>query len=92
MRLPSIEKENFNKFKETYFINFNEYPTEISILAYDMLGLIYFLNKKNKIENYNFSKKNKFKGTVSNFQINKNIVYYDLQLYQVFDNEFKKTN
>ena len=57
-----------------------------------MLGLIYFLNKKNKIENYNFSKKNKFKGTVSNFQINKNIVYYDLQLYQVFDNEFKKTN
>ena len=57
-----------------------------------MLGLIYFLNKKNKIENYNFSKKNKFKGTVSNFQINKNIVDYDLQLYQVFDNEFKKTN
>ena len=52
---PTIDLKNFTKFKKKYFNTYNEMPIEISILAYDAVGLIYLSwinNKKDfKIEN-----------------------------------------
>jgi len=41
---PSINLANYYKFRETYFKNYNKYPSQISILSYDVLGLIYYIN------------------------------------------------
>ena len=89
---PSINIENYNKFNETYFINFDEYPSKISIISYDILGLIYFLNKKNKINKNSFKEKKIFKGQVGNFEIKNNYINYELQFYQVNDKKFKIIN
>ena len=87
---PSINKENYNRFKETYFINFNKNPTEIAVISYDILGLIYYLAKTNngKIEKKVFLKKKKFFGEVGSFEIKNNTINYELDLYQVVNNNF----
>ena len=91
---PSINYKNYNKFKETYYINFNTYPIEISIISYDILGLVYHLFKKNNYEiNRNqFLQKTKFSGSLGFFEIEKNSINYQLEMYQVFNKIFKKIN
>jgi vacuolar-type H+-ATPase subunit F/Vma7 len=91
---PSVNNKNYNKFKETYYINFNTYPIEISIISYDILGLIYHLFKKNNYEiNRNqFLQKTKFSGSLGIFEIEKNSINYQLEIYQVFNGNFKKIN
>ena len=91
---PSINYKNYNKFKETYYINFNTYPIEISIISYDILGLVYHLFKKNNYEiNRNqFLQKTKFSGSLGFFEIEKNSINYQLEIYQVFNKNFKKIN
>ena len=42
---PSINLINYSKFRETYFKSYNKYPPQISILSYDILGLIYYIKK-----------------------------------------------
>ena len=46
MYFPSINKENYEKFSEIYFDDFNEYPNQLSFLSYDLVGLVYFLSFK----------------------------------------------
>lgn len=88
---PSVNYKNYTKFRETYFINFNKYPNNISIIAYDIFGLIYYMSKKNekKLDINSFLKKNKFSGNVGQFEINKNLIDYKLNLYQVSKDKFK---
>ena len=43
---PSVDYKEFKKYNNKYFKKFNIYPTEITILAYDALGLIYYAWKK----------------------------------------------
>ena len=51
---PSVDYKEFKKYNSKYFKKFNIYPTEITILAYDALGLIYYAWKKNgKINSVN---------------------------------------
>ena len=52
-----------------YFERFKIYPNEITILAYDAIGLIYFAWKKNEeINSINdFLFKNKIKGKIGTF-------------------------
>jgi hypothetical protein len=38
---PSVNYKEFKKYNKKYFKKFEIYPTEITILAYDALGLIY---------------------------------------------------
>ena len=46
--------KQFKKYNENYFKNFGIKPDEITILAYDALGLIYYVwNKNNGIDNIN---------------------------------------
>tara|TARA_B100001029_G_scaffold177737_1_gene182970 strand:- start:1495 stop:2646 length:1152 start_codon:yes stop_codon:yes gene_type:complete len=89
---PSINKENYDKFILDYFNNYNDYPNQISFLSYDLVGLVYYLIYKNNflIDNKIFYKKNKFKGKIGIFEINKNKISHILNFYMAKDNEFKK--
>ena len=40
---PSINYKEFKKYNNKYFKKFSSYPSEITILAYDALGLIYYI-------------------------------------------------
>ncbi len=89
---PSINKENYDNFVSEYFNIYNEYPNQISFLSFDLVGLVYFLIYKNDfiINNKIFYKKNKFKGKIGIFEINKNKINHILNFYVAEDNNFKK--
>ena len=89
---PSINKENYDNFVSEYFSIYNEYPNQISFLSFDLVGLVYFLIYKNDfiINNKIFYKKNKFKGKIGIFEINKNKISHILNFYVAEDNNFKK--
>ena len=91
---PSINLANYSKFKETYFKNYNKYPLQISILSYDILGLIYYINKVqgSDLEKNIFNKKIFYVGEVGEFSFEDKIVTHKLDIYQVFDNQFLKIN
>jgi len=79
-----------NKIK--YFNAFNEDPTHLSLLSYDLVGLVYYLSMNANAENLNkiFKRKNSFKGKIGIFEINKNKISHILNFYVAEDNNFKK--
>ena len=89
---PSINKENYDNFILDYFEIYNQYPNQISFLSYDLVGLVYYLIYKNdfKVDNKVFYKKNKFKGKIGIFEINKNKISHILNFYVAKDNNFRK--
>ena len=89
---PSINKKNYDNFVSEYFTIYNEYPNQISFLSYDLVGLVYFLLYKNDfvIDNKVFYKKNKFKGKIGIFEINKNKISHILNFYVAENNSFRK--
>ncbi len=89
---PSINKKNFDLFIDEYKSIYKSQPNQISFLSYDLIGLIYFLIYKNdfKIKDNIFYKKNKFKGKIGIFEINKNIITHQLNFYSVEGDQFKK--
>ena len=89
---PSINKDNYDEFTKVYFNIYNKYPNQISFLSYDLVGLVYYLIYQNKFEvdNKIFYKKNKFKGKVGIFEINKNKINHILNFYVAEDENFKK--
>ena len=89
---PSINKENYDKFIKEYYSIYQKYPNQISFLSYDLVGLVYFLIYQNdfKVDNKIFYKKNKFKGKVGIFEINKNKISHLLNFYAAENNKFRK--
>ena len=89
---PSINKENYYNFVSEYFKIYNDYPNQISFLSFDLVGLVYFLIYKNDfvIDNKIFYKKNKFKGKIGIFEINKNKISHILNFYVAENNNFRK--
>ena len=89
---PSINKENYDNFVLEYFKIYNDYPNQISFLSFDLVGLVYFLIYKNDfvIDNKIFYKKNKFKGKIGIFEINKNKISHILNFYVAENNNFRK--
>ena len=89
---PSINKENFQLFVDEYYNTYQNNPSQLSFLGYDVVGFIYFLLYDNdfKVSNKIFYKKNKFKGKIGIFEIEKNIITHQLNFYSVVNNEFKK--
>ena len=89
---PSINKDNYNKFINEFLEHYNSKPNQLSFLSYDLIGLIYFLLYDNnfKVSKKIFYKKNKFKGKIGLFEINKNIITHQLNFYSAENNEFKK--
>tara|TARA_B100000579_G_scaffold257674_1_gene212135 strand:+ start:54 stop:1205 length:1152 start_codon:yes stop_codon:yes gene_type:complete len=89
---PSINKENYENFIQSYYSNYNSYPNQISFLSYDLVGLIYYLLYMNDfiIDEKIFFKKNKFKGKIGIFEINQNNITHQLNFYSAEDGKFKK--
>ena len=89
---PSINHENYKKFSENYYSQFNEYPNQLSIISYDLVGLIYYLILQNDfiVDKKLFIRKNKFKGKIGFFEIKKNKINHILNFYKIEDNKFKK--
>ena len=89
---PSINKENYDLFIDEYNSFYESRPNQISFLSYDLVGLVYYLIYKNdfKISDNIFYKKNKFKGKIGIFEINKNIITHQLNFYSIENNQFKK--
>ncbi len=89
---PSVNYKEFNKYKIKYNKTYKKLPNEISILAYDALGLIYYSWKKNgKINSINdFSFKGKVKGKIGTFSFNNKKLIQDLEIYKAENNKFTK--
>ena len=89
---PSINKKNLEKFKEKFLQQFNEEPNHISLLSYDLIGLIYYLSLKNDIIEINkaFNIKNSFKGKIGIFEIENNTINHRLNFYKVEDSVIKE--
>ncbi len=84
---PSINKENFDRYKIKYFNAFNEDPTHLSLLSYDLVGLVYYLSLNSDPENLNkiFKRKNSFKGKIGIFDIKNNKINHRLNFYKIED-------
>ena len=89
---PSINKKNYDKYINEYKEVYDEYPNQLSFLSYDLVGLVYYLIFQNNfvIDEKIFYKKNKFKGKIGIFDIDKNKINHLLNFYKVENNEFKK--
>ena len=84
---PSINKSNYENYKDKFFKEFNEYPSHLSLLSYDLVGLVYYLSLKNNLSNLNklFKKKNSFKGKIGVFDIKDNKINHRLNFYKIED-------
>jgi len=84
---PSINKNNFDAFRNKFFDKFKENPTHLSLLSYDLVGLVYYLSLKTDISNLNklFKRKNSFKGKIGIFDIKNNKINHRLNFYKVED-------
>ena len=89
---PSVNYKEFREYNKKYFNKFKIYPSEITILAYDALGLIYYAWKKNgEINSINdFLFKNKIKGKIGTFSLENGKVIQELNIYKTHKNEFIK--
>ena len=89
---PSINKKNYELFMSDFRDNYGQDGDQLSFLSYDLFGLVYFLIYKNdfKISKNIFYKKNKFKGKIGFFEINKNTITHQLNFYSIENNKFKK--
>ncbi len=87
---PSINKKNYDNFRKDYNKIFNEYPNQLSMLSYDLIGLTYYLLLQNnfEIDNKLFLKKNKFKGVSGIFEIKNKKINHILNFYKVEGDRF----
>jgi hypothetical protein len=89
---PSVNYKEFYKFKNNYFKIYKKFPNEISILAYDAIGLIYYFWKKDgKINSINdFSFNGKIKGKIGTFSFRKKKIIQELSIYKAEKGKFTK--
>ncbi len=89
---PSVNLKEFKKYNEKYFKKFNVYPSEITILTYDALGLIYYAWRKNgMIKSVNdFAFKNKIEGKIGTFSFKNEKVIQELDIYKTDNKKFIK--
>tara|TARA_B100000767_G_C19712157_1_gene513279 strand:+ start:55 stop:1209 length:1155 start_codon:yes stop_codon:yes gene_type:complete len=82
---PSVNKKNLDKFRIKFYEKFNQNPNHLSLLSYDLVGLIYYLSLKNKITEINksFNAKNSFKGKIGIFDIKDNKINHRLNFYKI---------
>ena len=84
---PSINKNNFEKYKLRYQLEFDEEPNHLSLLSYDLVRLVYYLAYQNNFK-FNdvkklFKRKNSFKGKIGIFDIKNNEINHRLNFYKV---------
>ena len=89
---PSINKQNLDEFNNKFFKKFNYEPSYLSLLSYDLIGLIYYLSLKNRdLEiSKSFKTQNIFKGKIGVFEIKDNKINHQLNFYEVKDGRLKE--
>ncbi len=89
---PSINKENFELFRVEYDNAYKKKANQLSFLSYDLVGLVYFLIYSNNFDQDKkiFYEKNKFKGKIGIFEIDKNTITHQLNFYSINDERFIK--
>ena len=89
---PSINKKNLENFSNKFSEFYNEKPNHLSLLSYDLIGLIYYLSLKNDLSDTKllFKKQNSFKGKIGVFDIKDNKINHKLNFYQIQNGSFKE--
>ena len=89
---PSINKENFETFKKKYGKFYDSDPNQLSLITYDLIGLVYYLLLKNEFEVSDniFKEENRFKGMSGIFQIKNKKISHELNFYTVESDSFIK--
>ena len=91
MYYPSINKKNWENYKNLFYKKFKKYPNHLSLLSYDLVGLIYYLSFKNNfltsdIEKL-FKNESSFKGKIGIFDIKNNEINHRLNFYKIEKNQ-----
>ena len=89
---PSINKKNLENFTNKFSKFYDEKPNHLSLLSYDLIGLIYYLSSKNDLSDTKllFKKQNSFKGKIGIFDIKDNKINHRLNFYQIQNGSFKE--
>jgi len=89
---PSINKKNLDNFNKKFFQEFSKYPNHLSLLSYDLIGLIYYLSLKNDLSQINksFKSQSTFKGKIGIFDIKDNRINHKLNFYQIDKGSLKE--
>ena len=89
---PSINKKNLEDFQKKFDEYFNEKPNHLSLLSYDLVGLVYYLSLNNDLKNgiSIFKNKNSFKGKIGIFDIQNNNIFHRLNFYEFNNGEIKE--
>ena len=89
---PSINKKNLEEFQRKFYNKFNETPNHLSLLGYDLIGLIYYLSIKNDIMEISksFKARNSFKGKIGIFDIKDNTINHRLNFYKIEEGSLKE--
>jgi hypothetical protein len=90
LHFPAINQKNLINFKKKYSKAFNENPNEVSILAYDAIGLIYYtwLNNNLQFESSQLYNNKVFKGLHGEFYIENNYSKQKLKIYKISKKKF----
>ena len=88
---PSINKKNWEQYKNRFYRKFKKYPNHLSLLSYDLVGLIYYLSLKNDFMTTDtqklFKDESSFKGKIGIFDIKNNEINHRLNFYKVEKNQ-----
>ena len=89
---PSINKKNLESFSNKFSEFYKEKPNHLSLLSYDLIGLIYYLSLKNDLSDTKllFKKQSSFKGKIGVFDIKDNKINHKLNFYQIQNGSFKE--
>ncbi len=89
---PSINKNNLKSFERKFYDEFDEKPNYLSLLSYDLIGLIYYLSLNNEFKDINklFKKETSFKGKIGIFDIKDNKINHRLNFYEINNGKLKE--
>ena len=89
---PSVNKKNLIDFEKKFNEEFKENPNHLSLLSYDLIGLVYYLSLKNDLleKEKIFKEENSFKGKIGIFDIDNNKINHRLNFYEISDGELKE--
>ena len=89
---PSINKKNLENFEKKFVDQFDQKPNHLSLLSYDLIGLIYYLSLKDNLVEIKkiFKSKNTFKGKIGIFDINDNKINHRLNFYKIEKGSLKE--
>ena len=73
-------------------MEYEKTPNYLSLLSYDLVGLIYYLSFSNELNNTSilFKRKNSFKGKIGIFDIENNKINHRLNFYKIENNKLKE--